>query len=215
MRWARTTGGRLLTGAVAVMLVGGVSLAVAPAASATTVPVGINCDANVTIFAVPGDTIQLTLTNQCVVEADINTFAANGIGNNNSFLQLVSFDGHEGESAGGPGARDWGALRGPVPTTVTVTLLAKNAIGVPLTVGSLLAVIDQASPRFNVYYGGAPVAPTTKDLTVWHQSYARAGADEKCLDGWYPSYAMWANGGKGGWVCNKDTYAYYPNEAVR
>jgi hypothetical protein len=55
---------------------------------------------------------------------------------------------------------------------------------------------------FTLIYAFAP--PTAvRDLTPppWHQSYARGSADEQCLTGWNPSYAMWPNDGKGGWVC--------------
>jgi hypothetical protein len=53
-----------------------------------------------------------------------------------------------------------------------------------------------------------------KDLTVWHQSVGRASAYAPCAEGYRPSWAAWPNGGSGGWVCNKDIYAYYPDEPV-
>lgn len=69
---------------------------------------------------------------------------------------------------------------------------------VPIPIGDLL----------NIQIGGA------RDLTVWHQSTARASVDASCPSGWTPSWAQWPNDGAGGHVCNRQIYAYYPDEPV-
>ena len=61
---------------------------------------------------------------------------------------------------------------------------------------------------------------------VWHQSYPRGSASEACVaqagetpwqtswgtdSSWKPSWALWANEGQGGWVCNRSiTWAQTP-----
>jgi len=54
-----------------------------------------------------------------------------------------------------------------------------------------------------------------KDLTIWHQAYGRSEVESTCTDGWQPSWAQWPNDGAGGFVCNRQIYAYYPDEPVR
>ena len=54
-----------------------------------------------------------------------------------------------------------------------------------------------------------------KDLTIWHQSHARHAQDAQCPDEWQASWAQWPNAGTGGFVCNRQIYAYYPDEPVR
>jgi hypothetical protein len=60
------------------------------------------------------------------------------------------------------------------------------------------------------------IGPTgTKDLTVWHQSVQRPSQDAACPRGYDPSWAQWPNDGAGGYVCDRQVYAYYPDEPVR
>jgi hypothetical protein len=71
----------------------------------------------------------------------------------------------------------------------------------------------------NTYYtivvnGGTPLSGP-KDLTIWLQSVGRWAQTDSCPAGYSPSWAQWPNGGTGGWVCDKYTYAYYPGEAVK
>ena len=54
-----------------------------------------------------------------------------------------------------------------------------------------------------------------RDLTIWHQSHARHAPDAQCQEGWQASWAQWPNAGTGGFVCNRQIYAYYPDEPVR
>jgi len=49
------------------------------------------------------------------------------------------------------------------------------------------------------------------DLTLWQKAYARSSAAEVCQSGWNPSWMEWPNAHKGGYVCVRNTYAYYPD----
>ena len=42
---------------------------------------------------------------------------------------------------------------------------------------------------------------------IWHQAIGRASAEATCPDGYGASWALWPNGGTGGYVCNRDVYA--------
>jgi len=57
-------------------------------------------------------------------------------------------------------------------------------------------------------------ATQERDLTIWHRSTSRESASDTCPDGWEASWAAWPNSGSGGFVCNNQSYAYYPDEPV-
>ena len=61
-------------------------------------------------------------------------------------------------------------------------------------------------------------APVSAETGVWHQAFTRADAEATCAPPvnetpwqdtfrgqreWTPSWAQWANGGQGGWVCQR------------
>ncbi len=65
---------------------------------------------------------------------------------------------------------------------------------------------------------GLAMAPSASADQVWHQAFVRSSADAPCPapagetaweDGftgqreWTPSWALWPNDGKGGWVCER------------
>lgn len=50
------------------------------------------------------------------------------------------------------------------------------------------------------------------DLSLWQKAYARSSSSEACQSGWNPSWMQWPNNHTGGYVCVRNTYAYYPNE---
>jgi hypothetical protein len=50
-----------------------------------------------------------------------------------------------------------------------------------------------------------------RDLTIWHQAYAREDPVKPCESTWHPSWAQWPNDGAGGFVCVKEIYAFYPD----
>ena len=52
------------------------------------------------------------------------------------------------------------------------------------------------------------------DNTIWFQSYERATGTDTCMTGYSPSWAEWANGRRGGYVCNAAMYAYHPDDPV-
>ena len=52
------------------------------------------------------------------------------------------------------------------------------------------------------------------DNTIWFQSYERATGTDTCRTGYSPSWAEWANGRRGGYVCNAAIYAYHPEDPV-
>lgn len=67
--------------------------------------------------------------------------------------------------------------------------------------------------------GSSLATSANAETGVWHQSYERASAQAECpapegetpwqdsYSGqreWTPSWAQWANGGTGGWVCNRN-----------
>ena len=56
----------------------------------------------------------------------------------------------------------------------------------------------------NPCVGGA--ASNSQIPPVWYQSIGRSGAEEQCPSGWNPSWAEWMNGGRGGFVCNREIY---------
>ena len=47
-----------------------------------------------------------------------------------------------------------------------------------------------------------------RDLTMWHQAYGRASSEDTCRVGYDPSWALWPNGGTGGWTCVREILAY-------
>jgi hypothetical protein len=49
------------------------------------------------------------------------------------------------------------------------------------------------------------------DLTMWYQSIGRHSSDSACPSGYAGSWAQWPNGQQGGWVCNREIFAYQPN----
>lgn len=48
--------------------------------------------------------------------------------------------------------------------------------------------------------------PTSSPAAIpaWVQAYGRASADAQCLEGWNPSWDLWPNAGKGGFVCQRE-----------
>lgn len=91
-----------------------------------------------------------------------------------------------------------------------------NSVGLPAgqyTVGiygSILGPpIEHATVVIDIF------STSERDLTIWHKSTGRESALSTCVDGWETSWAAWPNSGSGGFVCNNQSYAYYPDEPVR
>jgi hypothetical protein len=53
------------------------------------------------------------------------------------------------------------------------------------------------------------------DNTIWYQSYGRLTATEECASGYTGSWAQWANGNTGGYVCNRAVYSYRPEDETK
>ena len=53
------------------------------------------------------------------------------------------------------------------------------------------------------------------DNTIWYQSYGRPNADHECAAGYTGSWAEWANGNTGGYVCNRAVYSYRPEDETK
>jgi hypothetical protein len=86
-------------------------------------------------------------------------------------------------------------------------------VGLPAGRYSLQATADFGDPSNVVEID--IFEDSTRDLTIWHQAYGRSTSESTCADGWQPSWAQWPNDGAGGFVCNRQIYAYYPDEPVR
>ena len=216
---------RLAAGLIAgTLLTGGASFALAPAASAAaTVYMTVDCQSNVVLAATPGDTIVITLGTGCGSTGVI--WNANGswpLGGPTSataagFLgsQVVVNSPNTGVQNAFGGQNDWYAYTNGLGTTViTATLEGVDGAGTGLVAGSQVAGIGPSGSNvpYEITYAGAP---STKNLSIWHQATARSGPDALCQDGWTPSWEQWPNAGAGGWVCQRDLYAYYPDEPVR
>ena len=88
---------------------------------------------------------------------------------------------------------------------------------VPLPAGSYRAVaIEFGNARtFNGFYSSDfTIGGSSPDMSTSMQSTARASADATCSSGWAPSWAQWPNNGKGGYVCDRWIYIYYPDLPV-
>ncbi len=93
----------------------------------------------------------------------------------------------------------------------------------PLPPGTylLLAVsatpgVDEGSPTPGLV--GVPtiftLADNARDMTVWWHSIGRESSSSTCPHGWRPGWAQWPDESAGGYVCNRQTYSYYPDLAV-
>jgi hypothetical protein len=104
-------------------------------------------------------------------------------------------------------------------TSVTTILSAINgsnqAIGPGVALGVLSNDITGVSPPWSVaiLWAGPRTsgADSEPDMTLWHQSISRSSSDAACPSGYAASWAQWPNDHKGGWVCNRELFAYQPN----
>lgn len=86
-----------------------------------------------------------------------------------------------------------------------------NSVGLPAgqyTVGIYDGVFLAGTVVIDIF------STSERDLTIWHKSTSRESASDACADGWETSWAAWPNSGSGGFVCNNQSYAYYPDEPV-
>ena len=106
-------------------------------------------------------------------------------------------------------------------TSVTTILSAINGSGFAIGPGAALGVLNNnASVDLGISELSVPIVwagPRTSgddsepDMTLWHQSISRSSSDAACPSGYAASWAQWPNDHKGGWVCNRELFAYQPN----
>ena len=110
---------------------------------------------------------------------------------------------------------------GDTQGVVTVGSLVLDPDGntVPLPAGSYRAegirFLDILGPAF-LHTGTTDftIGGSSPDMSTSMQSTARTSADVTCSSGWIPSWAQWPGNGKGGYVCDRWIYTYYPDLPV-
>lgn len=101
--------------------------------------------------------------------------------------------------------------------TAGTLVLDPNGNTVPLPAGSYRAEGIRFSDTNSFLHTGTTdftISASGPDLTMLMQSTARVSADAPCSTGWIPSWATWPNDGKGGYVCDRWIYIYYPDLPV-
>ena len=221
-------------------LVGAVSLLTAPAASAApaVVNVTVECPQPLSVTANVGDTIVFTFADSCNFDPGVNEWniwninAADGTGQYGGFLSLVSTTAQDPPCQQGDSecvipsfysTDDWGVSSGTsAGITVTTILSALNGEPQPLAItpGAAIGALN------NEFVSGVTspwavailwVGPRTSgddsepDMTMWQQSIGRSSSEAACPSGYSASWAQWPNDYKGGWVCNRELFAYQPN----
>jgi plastocyanin len=167
-----------------------------------------------------------------------NLDAADGSGANAGFLSFVSttatFTNAATDSCGityvncfvpnlyaaPPSRPDWTVTSNTTAgTSVTTILGAVNGSNLAIGPGVALGVLSNDMTGVSTPWAVAILwngprssgAGSQPDMTLWQQSIARASADAGCPSGYTPSWAQWPNDRRGGWVCNRDLFAYQPN----
>jgi hypothetical protein len=179
------------------MIVGGVSLAAAPAASATDFPISVACGGVastdvVNLTVAPGDTVTVT-------PVGCEYF---GYGDVAGSVSWSDADGTHTKSAGSPGA----AALTPGLTNVLFTAPATEWSGFAFSVGHRIGgSSDYAVIQYFVTVSvGGNIASSATPIPDWVQAYGRASKGATCLHGWIPSWQAWAEPVTGGWVCTRD-----------
>ena len=239
-RTQRVARGGLAVGLLAT-LIGAVSLTAAPAASAApaVVNVTVECPQPLSVTANVGDTIVFTFASSCNFDPGVNEWiiwnlnSADGSGRYGGFLSLLSttatpypncpLDFSSCEFAPYYGnSDDWSVSSGTsAGITVTTILSALNGEPQPLAItpGAAIGVLSNDTNGVSSPWSVAILwaGPRTSgdgsepDMTLWHQSISRSSSDAACPSGYAASWAQWPNDHKGGWVCNRELFAYQPN----
>jgi hypothetical protein len=239
-RTQRVARGGLVVGLLAT-LVGAASLTTAPAASAApaVVNVTVECPQPLSVTANVGDTIVFTFASSCNFDPGVNEWnlwnlnSADGSGRYGGFLSLLSTTATpypncplDFSSCAFPpfygNSDDWSVSSGTsVGITVTTILSALNGEPQPLAItpGAAIGVLgneanDVVTPwSVAILWAGPRTSGdgSEPDMTLWHQSISRSSSDAACPSGYAASWAQWPNDHKGGWVCNRELFAYQPN----
>ena len=219
-------------------LVGAVSLTAAPAASAApaVVNVTVECPQPLSVTANVGDTIVFTFASSCDYVVSVNEWniwnlnAADGSGAYAGFMSLVGStadlypnclaDRSQCEFPYYYSSDDWAVSSGTsAGITVTTVLSAVNggnlAIGPGVALGVLSNAITDVPSAWsvNILWAGPRSSDdgSGPDMTMWQQSIGRSSSDAACPTGYSASWAQWPNDRKGGWVCNRELFAYQSN----
>ena len=178
--------------AAASMMLGGVALATAPAASAAEIQVPVNCVTgdltdNSELAAHPGDTLVL------VGEA------CDWPNTNPNFAWLfesypLTLDAPHRWVVGS--RTPAGTYGGPTGNDFTMYVIN----------GSGWVCGGEAYPCGSAFFLRLVVDPPP--IPDWVQAYGRGSADDACIDQWHPSWNQWANDGTGGYVCTRTIPQY-------
>jgi len=118
---------------------------------------------------------------------------------------------------------DWSVSSDTTPgIRITTVLSALNGSGLAIQPGVALGVLNNqmsgepiTSPSWSVPIIWAGPRTTgdgsEPDMTLWHQSISRSSSEAACPSGYAASWAQWPNDHKGGWVCNRELFAYQSN----
>ena len=180
--------------------VGAGGLMAAPSAvAASTVSVTVDCEADVVVYGVPGDTVVITLGAGCPDEEGGFGAATDGFLDNPTSVVNGTIERNL--------PRNWWVYSdGSGTTTITTTLMPTSSdgpIGVADEVGYF--AIDGGG-AWQLLYGGAEPASgsaTSSPPSTWIQAYGRPDAGTPCAAGYAPSWAQWPGGGLGGWTCER------------
>ena len=197
----------LMGGCAAALLAGGLTVGMAPAASAADIDVTVPCsqayaaEAQV-IYAQPGDRIRITYgtdaTGLCQGRAVFATTSE-------SYEQVFEsgFPNGRGEDIPTTPTYIWeirsdvaGIVGGPDDWVINVDSGTGCGVDNNTGCGQDFYLVIGTSIAGSV--GGATEAPA-----AWYQSYARLARTRSAQAGWSPSWDFWPNGGTGGWVCNR------------
>ena len=115
---------------------------------------------------------------------------------------------------------DWSVTSNFTDGTFVTTILSAingsgQAIGPSVALGVLTNAITMGPQPWsvNILWAGPRTSGdgSEPDMTLWQQSIGRSSSDAGCPSGYSASWAQWPNDNKGGWVCNRDLFAYQPN----
>lgn len=184
--------------AAAATLAGGVSLAVAPGASAA------DLGSHTVACNTAGGSAEISITGQVGDTFTVTSDGAQDCNVTSSTAGIVSWttDDNTGRLTQDPiffcGSTDCTGANF-VATTVTITLLAA---------GLTTWVAKKQGFGLTIHFSGpvasAPApAPASVPIPPWVQAYGIFHHDEACLPSWTNSWQMWAEPITGGWVCTR------------
>lgn len=196
----RHTTSRVLTTSLALPLLTGLGVAMAPFAIAAATPSSITVQQNGGGSVVCDNSANTTVTIGGTATAATSISASAG--------DTVSF--YNGCNWAGPMDLDFIPNAGATLTvarlqTGTLTLVAgTTSIQVKNTSNNaVLATLTVTLSGGGSGGGSGSSSSAAEGPAPWLQSFARASAATTCPSGYGSSWAQWPNGGRGGFVCNR------------